>query len=116
MKGILALRPSPAMVVAFIALCIALAGTASAIPGHNRVKRDDIASNSVQSSDIRNKAIYSKIALAGTKFASDVNAVSLGSIWQEVGIATLYAIFYTSFALSAGLWLFHNRELGGGEG
>ena len=60
MKGILALRPSPAMVVAFIALCVALAGTASAIPGHNRVKRDDIAPNSVQSSDIRNKAIHSR--------------------------------------------------------
>lgn len=66
--------------------------------------------------DLRNKAIYSKIALAGTSFSSDVNAVALASIWKEVGIATLYAVFYTSFALSAGLLLFHNRELGGGEG
>lgn len=66
--------------------------------------------------DLRAQTVYSKIALAGTQFAADVNAVSLGSIWQQVGIATLYAIFYTSFALSAGLLLFHNRELGGGEG
>lgn len=66
--------------------------------------------------DLRQKAIYSKIALANTQFASDINAVPLGEIWKYVGISGLYAIAYTAFALSLGMLMFQNRELGGGEG
>jgi hypothetical protein len=66
--------------------------------------------------DLRQKAIYSKIALAGTQFAADVNAVALGEIWKYVFIAILYAAAYAVFALSIGLLLFQNRELGGAEG
>ena len=39
MSRILRHRPSPAMVVAFIALSVALAGTATALPGRNTVKK-----------------------------------------------------------------------------
>src|SRR5262249_25563982 len=39
-----------------------------------------------------------------------------GQIWAYVGIATLYGIAYTVFALSTGMWLFKSRELGGAEG
>jgi hypothetical protein len=60
MSRILRRRPSPAMVVAFVALCVALAGTASALPGRNRVKRDDIARNAVRSSDIVRNAIRNR--------------------------------------------------------
>ena len=60
MTRIRSFRPSPAMVVALVALSVALAGTASALPGHNRVKRDDIARNAVQSSDIRKDAIRTR--------------------------------------------------------
>src|SRR5437867_3907972 len=60
MTRIRSFRPSPAMVVALVALSVALAGTASAIPGRNRVKRDDIARNAVQSSDIRKNAIRTR--------------------------------------------------------
>jgi ABC-type transport system involved in multi-copper enzyme maturation permease subunit len=66
--------------------------------------------------DLRQKAIYSKIALAGTQFAADVNAVPLGEIWKYVFIAILYAAAYAVFALSVGMLLFQNRELGGAEG
>ena len=66
--------------------------------------------------DLRQKAIYSKIALAGTQFAADVNAVPLGDIWTYVFTAILYAIMYAAFALSLGMLLFQNRELGGAEG
>ena len=48
MSRILRRRPSPAMVVAFVALCVALAGTASALPGRARVKKDDIARAAVR--------------------------------------------------------------------
>ena len=66
--------------------------------------------------DLRQKTVYSRIALSGTSFASDVNAVGLGEIWGYVFIAALYAVAYTTFALSFGMLLFHGRELGGGEG
>jgi hypothetical protein len=57
MNRILRHRPSPAMVVAFIALCVALAGTATALPGRNRVKKDDIARNAVRSKHIRSRNV-----------------------------------------------------------
>jgi hypothetical protein len=41
------------MAVAFISLCVALAGTATALPGRSRVKRDDIARNAVLSKHIK---------------------------------------------------------------
>jgi len=65
--------------------------------------------------DLRAKTIYSHIALAGTQFASDINAVPPADIWRYVGVSALYAIAYTIFALSIGMLLFQNRELGGGE-
>ena len=40
-------RPSPALIVAMIALVAALAGTASALPGSNQVDKDDLRTGSV---------------------------------------------------------------------
>ena len=60
MSRILRHRPSPAMVVAFMALCVALAGTASALPGRNAVEADDIARNAVRTSDIARNAIRNR--------------------------------------------------------
>ena len=48
------------MVVAFVALCVALAGTATALPGRARVKKDDIARAAVRSVHIKSRAIQSK--------------------------------------------------------
>jgi hypothetical protein len=45
--------PSPALVVAFVALCVALAGTSNALPGRKTVKKDDIANNAVRTKHIR---------------------------------------------------------------
>jgi hypothetical protein len=50
-------RPSPAMVVAFIALLLALTGTATALRGTNSVFKDDIAPNSVGKSEIRTGSV-----------------------------------------------------------
>jgi ABC-type transport system involved in multi-copper enzyme maturation permease subunit len=66
--------------------------------------------------DLRPLTVYKPIALAGTQFALDPQSVSLSTIWAYVGVALLYAVAYTAFALSAGMWLFHGRELGGSEG
>lgn len=66
--------------------------------------------------DLRAKTIYSRIAVAGTEFMRDPNAVPMGEIWTYTGIAFLYAAFYAAFALGLGMLLFQSRELGGGEG
>lgn len=66
--------------------------------------------------DLRQWTVYSRIKLPGTLFADDINGVALGEIWGYTAYAALYAIFYAAFALSIGMLLFQNRELGGGEG
>lgn len=66
--------------------------------------------------DLRQLTVLGTIKIAGTRFAEDTHATSLSTIWGYVGVATLYAIAYTTLALSAGMWLFQHRELGGGEG
>lgn len=71
--------------------------------------------------DLRSMTVYHDIALKGTQFwpppdLAHPDTVYLGQIWSYVGIATLYGITYAAFALSAGMWLFKTRELGGAEG
>ncbi len=66
--------------------------------------------------DLRSLTIYKPIALAGTQFAANPQAVELGTIWGYFGIATIYGIAYAAFALGVGMWMFQTRELGGAEG
>jgi hypothetical protein len=66
--------------------------------------------------DLKHMAVLRPIAMPGTIYAGAPTLVSYGSIWLYVGVAVLYAIAYVTFALGAGMWLFHNRELGGNEG
>ena len=66
--------------------------------------------------DLRGPALYHPIALSGTSYASQTNAVSLSSIWGYFAVAAAYGIAYITFSLSAGMWLFQRRELGGSEG
>jgi hypothetical protein len=80
MSRILRRRPSPAMAVAFIALCVALAGTASALPGRNQVKRDDIARNAVRSNDITRNAIRNRHIKARQVTRSKIARRSINSL------------------------------------
>jgi hypothetical protein len=48
------------MVVAFVALGVALAGTANALPGKSRVKKDDIARAAVRAQHIYSNAVRTK--------------------------------------------------------
>ena len=66
--------------------------------------------------DLRQYTVYGTIALPHTNYAADPQASSPWSILAYVGIATLYAICFTTFALAAGMWSFQSRELGGAEG
>jgi ABC-type transport system involved in multi-copper enzyme maturation permease subunit len=65
--------------------------------------------------DLRAQTIYSRIAVPGTEFVNDPNAVPFADIWTYTGVALLYAVFYAMFALGIGMLLFQRRELGGGE-
>jgi hypothetical protein len=64
--------------------------------------------------DLTSKTVYERIAVA--QFANDPGSVQLGTIWGYVALAVGYAAVYSFFALTAGMWLFHDRELGGAEG
>lgn len=66
--------------------------------------------------DIKKYTVYSDIKLPGTEFARSTIGISLGAIWAYMGLAFGYAVAYSAFALSAGMWLFRTRELGGAEG
>jgi len=52
MKWIRERRPSPALVVSMIALGVALAGTAGALPGKNSVRSNDIAKGAVRAKNL----------------------------------------------------------------
>lgn len=64
--------------------------------------------------DLSRATLYQRLAVS--QFATDPTAISLSTIWTYVLLAVGYAVAYVFFALSAGLWLFHSRELGGAEG
>jgi len=52
-------RPSPALIVAVIALVAAMSGAAVALPGENTVKSNDIKKQAVHKSDIERGAVTS---------------------------------------------------------
>lgn len=66
--------------------------------------------------DLRDLTVYRPIAVAGTSYAQNPTAVPPSTIWTYMLIAFAYGIAYVTFALSAGLWSFRTRELGGAEG
>ena len=66
--------------------------------------------------DLRDLTVYKPIAIAGTTFEKNPAAVRMSTIWLYLGIAAAYGIAYVTFALSAGLYSFRTRELGGAEG
>jgi len=72
-------RPSPALVVALIALVAALAGTAAALPGRNGVDKNDIQKNAVRSKHIKKNAVRSKHIKNGQVKAADLRANSVRS-------------------------------------
>jgi hypothetical protein len=84
------LRPSPAMAVAFIALFIALAGTAysvsSQVPGKGGVKASDIAKGAVKKGKIAGQAVAAgKIANGAVETAKIANkAVTSGKFFLSV--------------------------------
>ena len=96
-------RPTPALVVAMVALIAALSGTALALPSKNSVKSNDIAPGAVKGRDIANQAVKPpKLDLikvdgeAGPLPTASVSAQDLGgpSVTvhvPETGLIAVYA-------------------------
>jgi hypothetical protein len=66
------LRPSPALIVAIVALVAAMSGAAVALPGKNTVTSGDIKDAAVKSKDLKRDSVRSKAIKGKTVKGSDV--------------------------------------------
>src|SRR5271154_2863674 len=71
-------RPSPAMVVAVIALVLALTGTAFAALGKNSVGSRQLKSKSVTTGKLANNAVNGAKVANGSLTGADINVGALG--------------------------------------
>ena len=92
--------PSPALVVASIALIAALTGSAIALPGKSKVQRNDIRKNAVTGPKIRNNAVTGRdvrektlgeVPRAATAGSADSAATLAGSPPSAFG-SRLFAV------------------------
>jgi hypothetical protein len=92
-RGLSRLRPSPAMVVALIALVAGAAGSAVALPGRNSVQSNDIKSGAVKKRHIAGGAVnQAKLApgvrsLLNRPYAAALVAAD-GSVVEAIGITS----------------------------
>jgi hypothetical protein len=77
---IAARRPSPAMVVAVIALVAALSGTAYAALGKNSVGSRQLKAKAVTSGKIANNAVTSAKVAKNSLTGADINVKALGTV------------------------------------
>jgi hypothetical protein len=77
-------RPSPAMIVAMVALFAALGGTASALRGKNTVRSDDIAKGAVRTNDIRSGAVKVRKLAPNSVDPFKLNVTKLGARAAEL--------------------------------
>ncbi len=73
-------RPSPAMVVAVVALVAALSGTAYAALGKNSVGSRQLKAKSVTAGKIANNAVTSAKVAANSLTGKDINVGALGTV------------------------------------
>ena len=76
--------PSPAMIVAMIALVAALTGSAVALQGKNSVKSNDIAPKAVKGSDIATDAVKKRIVKDSAITAPKLDLFKTGAAAEEV--------------------------------
>lgn len=71
--------PSPALIVAMIALVAALAGSAVALPGKNSVDKNDIKKNAVKSKAIKNSQVKAADLAKGSVKTGEIADGAVGS-------------------------------------
>jgi hypothetical protein len=80
MRNLVARRPSPSMVVAFVALLAAVGGTAAALPGKNTIDSGDIRKGAVKRADIARSAVNGPKVANGSITGKDVKEGTLGKV------------------------------------
>ena len=93
-------KPSASMVVAFMALLLALGGTAVALPGNNTVTSGDIKRGAVGTSDIKNNSVRTQDIRNSTVRGKDVRNNTLTG--ADIRESTLGTVPRANFANSAG--------------
>src|ERR671918_2823845 len=84
--------PSPAMLVAIIALVAALAGSAVALEGKNSVKSNDIARNAVKGRAIASEAVKTRHLRDGKVTSPKLDLFKTGAVPDEVSTTSGPAI------------------------
>ena len=89
MKRLTALRPSPALVIACLALFISLGGVSYGLATgyidtgairNNTVRTQDLRNNDIRAVDIRNSTIRSRDVALNTLTGNDINESKLGQV------------------------------------
>jgi hypothetical protein len=80
MKGLLARRPSPAMIVALVALVCALTGTAWAALGKNSVGTKQLKNGAVSTAKIKKEAVTAKKVKKHSLTGQNIDLGSLGTV------------------------------------
>jgi hypothetical protein len=98
MRRLIKTRPSPALTVAFIALFVALGGSATALKGKNGVKANDLAKNSVGkraiikngvgSSETAPKSVGTSEVIDNSLTGNDILESSLGTVPSATSATT----------------------------
>ena len=81
-------RPSPAMIVALIALFAALSGTAYAALGKNTVGSKQLKAKAVTAGKIANNAVTSAKVAKGSLTGEDINVNALGTVPSATNAAS----------------------------
>ncbi len=98
MKRVLALRPSPALAIACIALFISLGGVSYGLATgfvdsreirNETIRTQDLRNNNIRAIDIRNSTIRSRDVALNTLTGSDVNEAKLGQVPTAADAASL---------------------------
>jgi hypothetical protein len=84
--------PSPAMLVAIVALVAALTGSAVALQGKNSVKSNDIAPNAVRGKDIASDSVKTRHLRDGKVTAPKLDLFKTGAVADEVSTTSAPAV------------------------
>jgi hypothetical protein len=101
-------RPSPALVLAFIALLVALSGTAVGLPGRGSVDSGDIKDRVIRNKDLRSNAVTGSKVKGNSLTGSDVQNLGGADInsnsvtGEDIDEGTLGAVPQAANAAQAG--------------
>lgn len=83
-------RPSPALVIALIALFAALSGAAIALPGKNTVDSGDVKKNTLKGKDIKESTlVLPSNAISGPQVTAYAKVTDTGTVQAQQGVTSV---------------------------